>query len=345
MPAYVRNPYTNRKAILCEKEFIGRERELRDIYTRVLGGQSVLLVGERRTGKSSLLYALNFPDQRESFGIPEHLTFAYTDCQEVAGCDEPTFVAYLSQQFAMAMELEEPPEPSRAGLKALAKKATSKGLQPVLAIDEFEVLVENSRVGPEFLAFLRSWSTTTNTPIVLASREGSVEQLVEDPGTGSAFLNIFGQQYVGPLDPADARQLIVFPSTNIAEPFQPAQVDRILALGGHHPFFLQIACYHALEIQRSGFSGQEATAMLESKFIYEAAPHMKYLASRLSLIEKAALEDLQGPRENRPREGYASLLRKGVLIHDLEQRLFSSVFMNYVDKAAVERVAHGKLGN
>jgi hypothetical protein len=330
MLGHVRNPYTNRKGILNEKEFFGREKELRDVYTRVLGGQSVLLIGERRTGKSSLLYALDFPDERESFGIPESLRFAYADCQEMAGCDEATFLAYLSQQFAMAMNLDEPPEPSRAAFKNLTKTAKGAGLQPVLAIDEFDVLIENSRVGPEFLAFLRSWSTTTNTPIVLASREGSVEQLVDEPGTGSAFLNIFGQAYVGPMDTEDVTELIVFPSTNIGEPFQSEQVEYIRLLGGQHAFFLQIACYHTLETQRSGTSGANARNIVESKFTYEAEPHMKYLAGRLSSTEVAALQDWLGPRTEKPKEGYTSLFRKGILIDDAEPRIFSSVFANYV---------------
>lgn len=333
MKGYMHNPYTNRKGILDEREFFGREKELRELYTRVLGGQSVLLIGERRTGKSSLVLALDFPGERESFRIPETLRFAYADCQEMAGCDEPTFIEYISQQFAMAMSLEEPPEPSRTGFKNLAKAAKSKGLLPVLVIDEFDVLIENSRVGPEFLAFLRSWTATTNTPIVLASREGSVEQLVDEPGTGSAFLNIFGQTYVGPIEFSDAMELIDCPSTNIGEPFQPEQVDHIRSLGGQHPFFLQIACYHTLEIQRTGVSGEYARNMVESNFTYEAAPHMKHLAGRLSTVETTALRDHMGPRRNLPKEGYHGLFRKGILIHDPAPRIFSSVFASYLTGA------------
>src|ERR1700683_4518063 len=95
----LRNPYTNRKAILDENDFFGRERELRAVYTRLLGGSSVSLIGERRTGKSSLLNALNFPGERNSLGIPENMRIAYTDCQLVAGCNEDTLIAYLCTEF------------------------------------------------------------------------------------------------------------------------------------------------------------------------------------------------------------------------------------------------------
>jgi hypothetical protein len=72
---------------LKEEDFFGRERELPDVYSRLLGGQSVSLIGERRIGKSSLLYALNFPSERFSFGIPENLRFVYADGQLMARID------------------------------------------------------------------------------------------------------------------------------------------------------------------------------------------------------------------------------------------------------------------
>jgi hypothetical protein len=330
MRSLSRNPYTNRTAIGNQNEFFGRERELRDIFTRILGGQSVLLIGERRMGKSSLLNALNFPDERQSFEISADLRLAYADCQEMAGCDETAFIAYLCQQFAMAMDIGESPSPSRATFKNLAKLARTNGLQPVLAIDEFEVLLENPLVGPKFLAFLRSWSTTTCTPMVVASREGSVDKLVDEPGTGSAFLNIFGQTYVGSVDLEDALELITIPSNDIGEPFDPSQIEHIRSLGGLYPFFLQIACYHTLQVQRDGASGENARSLVESIFNYEAGPHMQYLASRLSPVEIAALSNLAGSQNATAVHGSEGLFRKGILVCDPIPRLFSSVFTNYI---------------
>src|ERR1039458_604422 len=184
----LRNPYTNRSRILSESDFFGRERELRSIYTRVLGGASVSLVGERRTGKSSILSALSFSSERDSMGVPADLRVAYTDCQEVAGCGERQFLEYLCESFALAMDLPVPEPIDRAAFKKLGLEARFKGgLQPVLAIDEFDLLLENDLLDASFLAFLRSWSSGAQVPIVLASWEGSIEDLAESPGAGSAF--------------------------------------------------------------------------------------------------------------------------------------------------------------
>lgn len=52
------NPFTNRSMIKQENEFVGRERELTDILARIRNGNPVSVIGERRIGKSSLLYHL-----------------------------------------------------------------------------------------------------------------------------------------------------------------------------------------------------------------------------------------------------------------------------------------------
>src|SRR6266568_2256047 len=86
------NPYINRAAISEASGFYGREDALRDVYTRVRGGQSVSLIGERRVGKSSLLNAIGF--EREEFGMDD-FDFVFMDMQSIAGCPEDAFLRHL----------------------------------------------------------------------------------------------------------------------------------------------------------------------------------------------------------------------------------------------------------
>jgi hypothetical protein len=324
----LRNPYTNRNRIRSETEFFGRENELRGVYTRLLGGASVSLVGERRTGKSSLLGALNFSDVRRDLGIPEELRVAYTDCQEMAGCGEDQLLDYLCVTFATAMDLQVPEPIDRAAFKKLGLDARFKaGLQPVLAIDEFDVLLENDRLDRAFLAFLRSWSSGAQVPIVLASWEGSINDLAESEGLGSAFLNVFAPVYVGPLEPDDAEDLVRLPAEGIGEPFEEEEIRWVRAFGGLHPFFLQMASYHMLESRRASGPGPEALALAEKNFIYDATPHLRFLEGRLTPEERGAMADWLGSRSGKPcGEGYERLLRKGILISDPELRVFSKGF-------------------
>ncbi len=52
------NPFTNRAMIKTEEEFAGRRQEVAQILNYVKKGTSVSVVGERRIGKSSLVYHL-----------------------------------------------------------------------------------------------------------------------------------------------------------------------------------------------------------------------------------------------------------------------------------------------
>src|SRR5262249_47370775 len=52
------NPFTNRGVITNPEEFFGREREIGEIASRLRAMASLSVVGERRIGKSSLLYHL-----------------------------------------------------------------------------------------------------------------------------------------------------------------------------------------------------------------------------------------------------------------------------------------------
>src|SRR5215472_17742550 len=111
----IQNPYTNRSGIRNQEEFFGRAKELRSIYTRICGEQSLYLVGERRIGKSSILNALDFPDERQRFEIPDHLVFTHLDMQFIAGCTEELFLEYLLAEISEKLGVS-PGEPSRQSL-------------------------------------------------------------------------------------------------------------------------------------------------------------------------------------------------------------------------------------
>ena len=68
------NPYLNRVMIQDPKQFYGRRREMSRIFARigVDRPQSISVVGERRIGKSSLLYQVSVPEvQKLSIGLQE----------------------------------------------------------------------------------------------------------------------------------------------------------------------------------------------------------------------------------------------------------------------------------
>ena len=80
-----RNPYLNRVAIKDPAQFFGRTREVSKIFSRLASSrpQSISVVGERRIGKSSLLYYINHPQVRARFlDKSESYMFAFIDLQQ-----------------------------------------------------------------------------------------------------------------------------------------------------------------------------------------------------------------------------------------------------------------------
>ena len=77
------NPFTYGKPIDDPERFIGHQREVEQIYSRLRSAfESTSIVGERRTGKTSLLKYLAHPTTQAKFDLePEKYTFIYQDFQ------------------------------------------------------------------------------------------------------------------------------------------------------------------------------------------------------------------------------------------------------------------------
>jgi len=79
------NPYLNRNMIRDTRLFFGRKKEIATIYSRLGAArpQSVSIVGERRIGKSSLLYHINQESSRRAY-LKESTSyiFIFVDFQE-----------------------------------------------------------------------------------------------------------------------------------------------------------------------------------------------------------------------------------------------------------------------
>ena len=326
----VRNPYTKRGAILSPEDFFGRDQEIEDIYRRILGHQSVSLVGERRIGKSSILNALSFPEYREAFGIPDEFIFINVDCQYIEGCPEDDFVDYLLMLICEQLRLVKP-QPDKLALRRVSREARARGRYFVIVIDEFDRLVVNPQIPTEFFAFLRAWASEFEIPFVIASREGSLERLAETIDTGSSFLNIFGNVYIGPFKSEEAEELMRIPAENAGRPFSDEEVEIILSFAGYYPFFLQIACYLMFNLKLSGVPFEQAKEQVRRNFAYEATPHFEYLLQRVTENERAALRLWIQNARAVDHQGYEGLLRKGILIEgSAGTRLFSEIFSEMV---------------
>ena len=89
----VPNPFTYGNPITDPSRFFGRRRELELIFGRLQNPEfeSSSIVGERRLGKTSLLYFASHPEVIRRFGLdPEVYLFIYLDLGIVGPDSTPT---------------------------------------------------------------------------------------------------------------------------------------------------------------------------------------------------------------------------------------------------------------
>jgi hypothetical protein len=150
------NPFFYGPRITDPGQFVGREAELRRIFTALETAhegqaQHISVVGPRRMGKSSLLFHVTQIYQRR-LSHPEKYRFACIDLDDARCHSLPRLLHCILQSLDL-------PHPARPTLEqfqdALAKLHEKQGVVPVLCLDEFEHLTQRKAEFPD--AFFEAW--------------------------------------------------------------------------------------------------------------------------------------------------------------------------------------------
>ncbi len=320
-------------ALENEDDFFGRTKVMGDIYTRLKGGQCISLIGERRIGKSSILNALNFDELRELNDVAPEYRFVLADLQYANIRTEQDLLAFIIRQISFVTDIEDVfGESHRHSLELIALKAQEQELRLVIMLDEFDYLLHNDQIPPQFYAFLRAWIARFRIPFVTASREGNFEKITETDDTGSAFWNIFGNIYVGPFEESEAIELIQEPADREGVEFDDEDVEFVLDLAGFFPLFIQIACYHLFEHKQKGPLNKESRENIKKAFTLDSVSHFRYVKSRLTDRESDYLNRFpQDTKAEEDRFTRDDLLQKGILIRRQGQmQIFSSLMKEFL---------------
>jgi len=229
------NPYAERGMIRDPVRFFGRERELVEIFSRLAFMQSVSVVGERRIGKSSLLYHLA---QTGRARLGDKFELRYLDLQSVLSAEE--FYERVCELLGTTGSTHRDFERALHGKKV------------VLCLDEFEQATGNPAFGSDFFNVLRSLAQTGELTLAVAAQHPLSELYRDGAIPTSPFHNIFTLLRLGPLTEAEARELVTRPAERMGRPFDPAEVDFMLGLAGLHPYRLQVAAALMYEAKLSG---------------------------------------------------------------------------------------------
>jgi tRNA A-37 threonylcarbamoyl transferase component Bud32/AAA+ ATPase superfamily predicted ATPase len=336
-----RNPYLNRVAIKDPAQFFGRTREVSKIFSRIGSSrpQSISVVGERRIGKSSLLYYINHPQIRSRFlDASDSYTFAFIDLQQKRRL---TLTEFFKELFSLiAKEVNDESimrlEPGFDSVRALLENFRRQGRKLVVLFDEFDAITTNRAFDLEFYSFLRSIANNYDVAYVTSSARDLQElchtQLIAD----SPFFNIFTNVFLRAFTRKEATELITKPSAEAGLPLE-GYARRIMELAGFFPYFLQIACSAYFD-QLSENEGKLDREEVEATFLDEAKGQFRFIWDHMSDSYRRCVHDFveDGQVEKEQAHVYEDLKRAGYFIEDDRgPRIFSSMFSSIISRPRV----------
>ena len=253
------NPFFYGNPVTPER-FLDRRRELRRIISRIVsGGQSTAVVGEPRSGRTSLLLYLSALEKRtELYGESgDLLVFSYMDAQTLGGefsqaqfweyalrpLRERVIATHPNSQLAQSYELCRDNDFGCFVLERLFSQVEASGWRVVLLLDEFDVLLYHPILNSaEFFGSLRSLASRTRgaLALVIASRRSLTdlnEATQQFSCTGSPYFNFLAEATMKPLPNNAVTELL----RQAEGRFTPEDNRLIIEMAGGHPYLLQAA--------------------------------------------------------------------------------------------------------
>ncbi|MHC5914813.1 MAG: pentapeptide repeat-containing protein [Nostoc sp.] len=334
-PLYVNvikdNPYIYGDPVKEEIAFFGRQKELDQIIQSVTkpAKQDILIVGERRTGKTSLLYQL---DKRlGSPFIPVYIVLNTSNpkTEDILKCIFNSIVDSLVKRQLINegnWHNNFSSENFNDNIKEVIKAAKTnlEDIKIVLLLDEADYLLHikyeskqksfsnyglpfvfykpkpliDERVQNILRAALQSNKIGVNLRAVVAGTTDLSSYISQH---SSPFFNHFRFVRLKPLTPEETRNLIIEPALAAGYSYDEKAIKRIMALSGGLPYYCQALCSESLNITEFGKESQ-----LQNKFItedYVAQAEDKILAdffdsyhsvfwNRATKVEKRFLSNL-----------------------------------------------------
>jgi hypothetical protein len=282
--------------------FFGREDVMTFLLEHLTAAHrnNLVLIGQRRTGKSSLLKQL-------PLRLGDGCLSVYLDGQAL-GLDPgmPAFLHSISAEIAFAMEDRglaiTPPD-----LNAFAENPTAyfeRGFLPevrrslgdrplLLLLDEFEELESSARRGTLDAAvfpFLRHLIQHAENLSVIFCGTHRLEELASD--YWNVLFNISLYRHIGLLTRDEAMRLIQEPVAAGGMQYDDLALDKIWRVSAGHPYFLQLVCHNLVNlhnrVRRSYVTVGDVNASLE-EILTTGEAHFVYLWMESDPAQKLAL--------------------------------------------------------
>jgi tetratricopeptide (TPR) repeat protein len=281
-------------------QFVGREKEVDTIFSRILKGGHVAVCGERRMGKTSLLRYLTSPDvwRKRNFPIENRIVITL-DCSSIMPFSQDRFrqeiflelreqASDIIETTASIQDLNDVSNLTVRDLRRLLMSFGKRGLSLLLLIDEFDVALQPTETYTEadmmaFLHEMRSvagsaegeyFSSVISTrrrprdfaliPASLMTQGGGPSSLSSSQSSfvGSPWYNYYSVVPLRLFEEHDVEALLAkMPDTFV---LSPAELHWVRHVSGGHPFLLQaeLSIIFQCHVDERDFTIEQATKEL-----------------------------------------------------------------------------------
>ncbi len=242
----IENPYIIGDVVRDKRMFFGREELLEDIFEIFRGRYQInpiFLYGQRRTGKTSILYHLK--ERLKNDFSPVNIRVS-----DISG----SFYQNLMERIKNELDFHDIEVPCIEGdafdvfknkFYAQVRKRIG-GKKLVLMIDEYQLLdllIAEGRYEDSVIDFLNTLVQDGEIKFILA---GYLRPDELQNKKWMDFMRFFTTMNVSFLRREDAIKLICEPVREFME-YDEGAIEKIISLGGCHPYFTQLICHVMVE--------------------------------------------------------------------------------------------------
>lgn len=246
------NPYVAGRPIRPEdgQLFVGRREEMKLIEEKLQTGVGIVIYGQRRIGKTSILLHLR---QR----LPHDLLPVYLNLQTLMAQTTGGFLYAVAREIVKQFNPQSPiripqseefarePYLSFNHLLEQVEERLQPGQRVLLSFDEFEELeqrVKTGKIEQEIFAYLRGVTQTGSRFALLFAGLHTLEQMTRE--YWNPFFASVQTIRVGYLSELDAEQLIRDPIAQFPLSYELEAVNRITELTSSHAYLVQSVCHN-----------------------------------------------------------------------------------------------------
>lgn len=322
------NPFFFGSPVRSASDFFGRTRQLRAVFGGIQKGECTNVIGERRSGKTSLLLHVLDPEVQRTQLPEDNLRICVY--YSAGSCPQNPSEFYQEVfRLVKARCPEVPIAPDEDVMDERRVRAYLRLLAPrrlVLLIDEFENMSLNPSFPSRFFTFLRSLCEMFELGFVISTRKGLFESCSHEALT-SPFPNIFKPVVVGAFADDEFAGFVDAHSARSGVPLRDIQSE-IADMAGYLPYLVQIACFHAFEVwQDQGHLGPSTHALIRQRFESDSRAHFEYVWPLLTPDQCQLLSQLTEGRSLPMTRTAWDLEQRGFVTNG---RIASTVFAEFV---------------